>query len=76
MCWCDVAPCPFDSYFQVEAMLLSVQVAKSFESLLWQGPEQKSQTAQYGQPFDLLLQGGGFKAADRVRSQDASVQGP
>ncbi|CAL1146831.1 unnamed protein product [Cladocopium goreaui] len=46
VCWCNEAPCPFDSFFQVEAMYLSVR-----------GPEQKSQVVEYGQPFDLLMEG-------------------
>ena len=58
-----------------------------------QGPAEKSQAVQAGEPFDLLVEGamdvkaqqagldaisgaGGFKAADRVRLQDASVPGP
>ncbi|CAJ1330619.1 unnamed protein product, partial [Effrenium voratum] len=63
VCWCNTLPCPFDSFFQVEAMRLSVG-----------GPAEKSQAVQAGEPFDLLVEGaGGFKAADRVRLQDASV---
>ena len=61
------APCPFDSFFQVEAMYLSVRVCTSGRGLSWvirfsrrptsQGPEQKSQVVEYGQPFDLLMEG-------------------